>query len=250
MLNFNRSTLSSFSWLAVEALARSAEAACLPVRLGVAKPFGANSVTNEYQSVRNNSSMRTVSDRSRNRSLNRQYHIRSALLTSDDQSNRAWPTPPSSGLRLVPQHRGAQSSQEDGYQDEFGMDLSDSDVPPSEIGNDSFETAPRIPNISIRDIEGGNFGTYIESSSSDEDDPFSDLMEGGGLGHHHGSDGSNEGDDPMEGIYPYAWALDGRRIGENTPVVRPTSPTSSFVSFPSLTFFNILFLPPSSDRVS
>ena len=228
----------SFSWLAVDALAKAAETACLPVRLGVAKPFGANSVTNEYRSLRNHSSMRSVSDRSRNRSLNRQYHVRSALLATEDQilhnSKLLKLSPPSCGLRLVPQNRGGvQSLQEDGYQDEFGMDLSDSDIPASEIGNDSFELSQNRAAGAIstppRDIP--RYRNYIdnESSDEDEDDPFSDLMDNG-LG-RNGSDISHDVDDPMEGIYPYAWALDARRIGENTPVIRPTSPTSSFVSY-------------------
>lgn len=65
---------------------------------------------------------------------------------------------------------------------------------------------------------------FAEVSSSDEDDPF-DMI---GMG---GRRGNNDRDgDPLGEVYPYAWALDGRRIGENTPVIRPSSPTSSFVS--------------------
>ena len=64
---------------------------------------------------------------------------------------------------------------------------------------------------------------FAEVSSSDEDDPFDMIGMGGRR--------NNERDaDPLGEVYPYAWALDGRRIGENTPVVRPSSPTSSFVS--------------------
>ena len=74
-------------------------------------------------------------------------------------------------------------------------------------------------------------------SSSDEDDPFGDVV-GGGMGRrgsqHHRGEGVGD-------IYPFAWALDGRRIGENTPVVRPQSPTSSFVSY---TFFSFYLPPP------
>ena len=65
---------------------------------------------------------------------------------------------------------------------------------------------------------------FGEGSSSDEDDPF-DMI---GMGGRRGND--RDGGDPLGEVYPYAWALDGRRIGENTPVVRPSSPTSSFVS--------------------
>ncbi len=65
---------------------------------------------------------------------------------------------------------------------------------------------------------------FGDGSSSDEDDPF-DMI---GTGNRRGND--RDGGDPLGEVYPYAWALDGRRIGENTPVVRPSSPTSSFVS--------------------
>ena len=65
---------------------------------------------------------------------------------------------------------------------------------------------------------------FPENSSSDEDDPFDMIGMGGRRG------GTDRDGDALGEVYPYAWALDGRRIGENTPVVRPSSPTSSFVS--------------------
>ena len=45
---YSRSILAKFSWLAVLALAESADIACTPVRLGVSKPMGASSVSAEY----------------------------------------------------------------------------------------------------------------------------------------------------------------------------------------------------------
>ncbi len=65
---------------------------------------------------------------------------------------------------------------------------------------------------------------FTENSSSDDDDPFDMIGMGGRRG------GTDRDGDTLGEVYPYAWALDGRRIGENTPVVRPSSPTSSFVS--------------------
>lgn len=105
------------------------------------------------------------------------------------------------------------------------------------LGNDSFEARTSQANsysTPTQEILGPRAysPTYSPSyeimldSSSDEDDPFGDVV-GGGMGRrgnqHHRGEGVGD-------IYPFAWALDGRRIGENTPVVRPQSPTSSFVS--------------------
>ena len=218
-------------------MARAAETACLPVRMGVAKPFGASSVTNDYQSHRMHSSMRSITERglNRTRSLVRQFHVRSALVGTEEPhvlTQKTTPTPPISGIKLIPQHRGSQLSQED----EFGMDLSDSDVP--DTANDSLEGTPVVrgytPHAEVyasNDYIRPNFVHFGDSSSSDEDDPFGDIMEDG-LGRHGNTNarGGEDGESEMDGIYPYAWALDGRRIGENTPVVRPASPTSSFVS--------------------
>lgn len=150
---FFRNTITSFSWLSVEVIARAAEVTIAPVRLGVSKPFGASSVTNEYQPSRLPSSLRFAADRNSGmRSMARQLHIRSALPTQD------MPTPhtgtsttsqgllPITGLKLVPQQRGTGTKDGDdtegGDHDEFGMDLSDSDMQISEH-NDSFETPAR-----------------------------------------------------------------------------------------------------------
>lgn len=119
-------------------MAESANTACLPVCLGVSKPFGASSVTSDYQSGRLSSSLRFAADRSLNksRSLVRQLHIRTALPATDGSSIKALLTPPISGLKLIPQRRGNHSDNKDGnYQDDFGIDLSDSDAPASETGS-------------------------------------------------------------------------------------------------------------------
>ena len=248
--------LASFSWMAVETLAQAAEMSSLPVRLGVAKPFGASSVTSEYQSARILPSVRYPGRNiNRGRSLAQQLHVRSALSNPDSQAlNGGRPNPmlPHVGMKLVPQHRdnrpgtgelgpengetakAREGSAEAGwyqYDGEFGMDMSDSDMAASEIGNDSFETGYQggasfsrqdfyVPRVLSPAEE-----IFIDyTSSSEEDDPFADIVNepSGHLGSRDEDDGEGE-------IYPFAWALDGRRIGENTPVVRPTSPTSSFV---------------------
>lgn len=217
-------------------MAKAAETASLPVRMGVAKPFGASSVTNEYQSTRIHSSARTVADRSRNRSLDRQFHVRAALL-SPGTSHSAVPVPippPLMGIRLMPQHHGGGNQSLPGEdQDDFGMDLSDSDVPASEVGNDSFDVSQSRPGhtYGLRTdayLADHDERSIIDSDSSAEDDPFADID--GGTGRHGNHRNRHDGEDGMEGMYPYAWALDGRRIGENAPIIRPSSPTSSFVS--------------------
>lgn len=251
-----QNTLASFSWMAVETLAQTAEMACLPVRLGVAKPFGASSVTSEYQSARMLPSMRYAGRGiNRNRSLTQQLHVRSALSNPDSRAmNDGKPNPvlPHTGMRLAPQHRdnrpgtgevgvdngetkkAGEGAGEAGwyqYDGEFGMDMSDSDMAASEIGNDSFETNYQggatfsrqdfyVPRVLSPAEE-----IFIDyTSSSDEDDPFADIINEPAGNHGNRDEEYGEGE-----IYPFAWALDGRRIGENTPVVRPTSPTSSFV---------------------
>lgn len=203
--------------------------------MGVAKPFGASSVTNDYQSSRPHSSSRAVSDRSRNRSLLRQFHIRTALPHQNTKVSQSSLLPPFTGIRLMPHYHGNQSLPGED-QDDFGMDLSDSDVPHSDVANDSFD-ASRSRNVPNHGGGGAQTDVYLgrddrsiaDSSSSDEDDPFADIMDGG-LGGRRSNRGRRDGEDGMDAMYPYAWALDGRRVGENTPVVRPSSPTSSFVS--------------------
>ena len=145
-----RNTITSFSWLSVDIIARAAEVAITPVRLGVSKPFGASSVTNEYQPTRLPTSLRFAADRNSGmRSLSRQLHIRSALPTTDPHGSHggsiASSLLPLNGLKLQPQLRGAGGAREgeegEGVDhDEFGMDLSDSDIPVSDH-NESFDTS-------------------------------------------------------------------------------------------------------------
>ena len=139
------------------------------------------------------------------------------------------------GIRLVPRQRDYQeaakeedaSLQDDG---EFGMDLSDSDLPISDAGNDSFDgvqTSRHRPDVFLPRAYSPEEVLIDFGSSSDEDDLFADPLLGRGVGRHGNTDG--EDDSSFGDIYPYAWALDGRRIGENMPLVRPASPSSSFV---------------------
>lgn len=148
--SISRNTITSFSWLSVEAIAKAAEVCIIPVRLGVSKPFGASSVTNEYQPSRLPSSLRFAADRNSGmRSLSRQLHIRSALPNSDIQTESGTdtfgqvPMLPLIGLKFIPQLHGNGSKDggddSNGDHDDFGMDLSDSDMPISDH-NESFET--------------------------------------------------------------------------------------------------------------
>lgn len=228
-VNLSRNTLSLFSWLAVESLAHAAESANLPVRMGVSKPFGASSVVSDYQSQRFNGSSRFHPRRGR--SLGRQLHIRSALPAFDVSCSNPVPTPPITGIRLVPRQRNnldvskdeeGGSLQED---PEYAIDFSDSDIPMSDIGNDSFDGARHRHETFLPRAHSPEEIRIDLGSSSDEDDPFIDLPF---IPSHHGNvEGDNEAG--FGEIYPYAWALDGRRIGENAPMGRPASPSSTFM---------------------
>ena len=119
----------------------------------MSKPFGASSVTNEYQPSRLPSSLRFAADRNSGmRSLARQLHIRSALSAADSQpvpgsstsstAVKLSPGLPLTGLKLVPQYRSTENKdgEDGGEHDEFGMDLSDSDMPISDH-NESFDAS-------------------------------------------------------------------------------------------------------------
>ena len=111
------------------------------------------------------------------------------------------------------------------------MDLSDSDLPVSDAGNDSFEgiqMSRHRPNVFLPRAYSPEEILIDFASSSDEDDLFADpALLGRGTGRHGNADGDD--DSSFGDIYPYAWALDGRRIGENMPLARPASPSSSFM---------------------
>ena len=111
------------------------------------------------------------------------------------------------------------------------MDLSDSDLPISDAGNDSFDGVQmnrHRPNVYLPQAYSPEEILIDFASSSDEEDLFADpALLGRGAGRHGNADGDE--DSNFGEIYPYAWALDGRRIGENMPLARPASPSSSFM---------------------
>ena len=69
----------------------------------------------------------------------------------------------------------------------------------------------------------------LDPSSSD-DESIMEFPPGSVLHRTHGQGGTTEGDN-IDDIYPFAWALDGRRIGENSDAnnARPTSPSGATI---------------------
>ena len=75
----------------------------------------------------------------------------------------------------------------------------------------------------------GDIFLDLDPSSSD-DESITEFAHGSVLHRSASQGGTNEGDN-IDNIYPFAWALDGRRIGENSDAsARPTSPNGAIVS--------------------
>ena len=71
---------------------------------------------------------------------------------------------------------------------------------------------------------------FLDLDSSSDDDSIQDIPHGSVLHRSASQGGTTEGDN-IDNIYPFAWALDGRRIGENSDAsARPTSPNGAMVS--------------------
>lgn len=262
-----RTILRPFSWLAVHSLAEAAEASSAPVRHGVSKPLGANSVVPDYQTPRQSHYRSSRQNEDPHQSLARQLHVRSALLlphssTSGTTATAAAepggvPTPPlpHEGLVLKPISNATNSSAGGGsvaslvaggdasvHEDSFeDLELDSQDMPSQEgegeliqntSGPVSFQEAPFAIHIQQQGVTG-SIMVDIEPTSSDEsefenfplDDPFTfapNIRLGGTV---------TQDDGNMDEIYPFAWALDGRRIGENTTNTRPNSPSLFTVSW-------------------
>ena len=69
----------------------------------------------------------------------------------------------------------------------------------------------------------------LDPSSSDDESIMIEFPPGSML-HRSGSQGGNTEGDNIDDIYPFAWALDGRRIGENSDATaRPSSPSGAAI---------------------
>ena len=243
-----RSILTSFSWLAVHHLAEAAEASSVPVRFGISKPLGASSVSAEYffNSRGYNSTSSTFNFRPPHQNEDpqqavlRQMHIRRAYLLSEVGVARNAPLPPD-GIHLHPESKEFGSMQDDLLpEDSFDeLEIESQEIPTNE-GRDTEPSSSRTA------YAGGGGGAYhfhhggldeaeilidLDPTSSDEEYvavPMPTLAAVGVAG---------EQEQSTEEIYPFAWALDGRRIGESESAVRPGSPsvpTFSLVSSPHM----------------
>ena len=85
----------------------------------------------------------------------------------------------------------------------------------------SFITELSLP----PEVAGEIFLDLDPEPSSSDDDSIIEFPPDSVLHGTSGPGGTTEGDN-IDDIYPFAWALDGRRIGENSDAgARPTSPT-------------------------
>ncbi len=265
-LPLSRNILTSFSWLAVQALAESAEAAIAPVRLGISKPLGASSVSAEYHNPRSlvpPSALRSSrQSQNQSRTLARQMHVRSALPLSRHHNQ---PTPstharaphlPAEGIVLRPLAKGSgpsvngrnqdpsKSQQDDSFEEMFndgGESESAGEEEEEEEGGqermDVSETArdglgifhlDNLPGV----IPGGEIFLDLDTDNSDEDDYAFSFAEADDFPPLHGGLRGRGGavEENTEEIYPFSWALDGRRFGERNPTNnRPSSPSSYVV---------------------
>lgn len=96
---------------------------------------------------------------------------------------------------------------------------------PSTSGTTADHITPNfVTELSLPPEVTGEIFLDLDPSSSDDDSiiefPPDSVLHG-----TPGQGGTTEGDN-IDDIYPFAWALDGRRIGENNDAgARPTSPT-------------------------
>ena len=235
-----RSILSAFSCISLEFLASACEGVMAPVRLGLAKPLGASSVCAEYQM----SSMRTTTyyggrllDRSSPEVPNtlpssRLPHIRasSCYLARDDPLF----TLPTGGIRLQPQSglteplSFSQEVLDDDPSEETWPTPSqgtEEGVPFSEqvVPDDDSRLQPAFT-LNDWDHLIDEEMMIVETSDSDSEAEAIQLQDILHAGRH--GDGSVE-EENRGMVYQYAWALDGRTLGE---VFRGTSSTMELVS--------------------
>ena len=238
-----RSILSAFSCISLEFLASACEGVMAPVRLGLAKPLGASSVCAEYQM----SASRTTTyyggrllDRSSPEAPNAlpsssQPHIRAS------SSYRARESPlftlPAGGIRLQPQG-GLTETQQDVIDD----DPSEETWPMPSQGteeNMSFSVEDNmVPTCSHPlhwDCLIDEEMMVVETSDSDSEAEainLQDILHAG----RQGGEGVEEENRGM--VYQYAWALDGRTLGE---VFRGPTSTMELVSVDARTCIKGLY---------
>ena len=260
-----RGILTSFSWLAVHSLVQAADVSSLPVRLGIPKPLGASSVVTDYQAPRSYGSSYRMHRQAEDphHSLARQMHVRSALeSTLDEASSTSSTSLPHDGVVLKPQlanttvggsggagvrgeGRGesgvggaAKIGGTGGVVSEMDSDSDFSDQEDDNIGARSSTSAgltvPQISNgvlpyelefMNVQDLPAG-IVLDLDPTSSDEDFEYDDVIAprvSVGLGRE-------TIDDDVDDIYPFAWALDGRRIADGSPSHTRAETPTSFVS--------------------
>ena len=233
----NRSILTAFSCISLEFLASACEGVMAPVRLGLAKPLGASSVCAEYQM----SSSRTTSVYGGGRLLDHSASDAQSTLPSSSlphlrasSSYRARDGPlftlPTGGIRLQPQSglTEAQNYSQDALDNDVGEDIWPAASQNAEEGvsfstpmtQDSDNRVPVSFSLNDWDCLIDEEMMIVETSDSDSEAEAIQLQDILHAGHNIGGGGVEEENGGM--VYQYAWALDGRTLGE---VFRGTSST-------------------------
>ena len=232
----------------MQALAESADTAAAPVRLGISKPQGAHSVSADYPPPRVIASSTSYHRAARqnedpHQALLRQMHIRSALPYAESGGSVPVAPLPTDGVFLRPQAKdmdmslSANSSMmDDSFEEleEDGHELSDQDNERERIsfsaGMNTSGVRHHRYHIETVHLGGAVDGDLIDLTSSDEEYPLYDHPYVVPRANWSVGQGSTQEEGNVDEIYPFAWALDGRRIGEqNTNVHRPHSPNSFMV---------------------
>ena len=223
------------------------------MRYGISKPLGASSVSAEYffNPRGYNSSTSTFNFRPQHQSEDaqqavlRQMHIRRAYTLSEVGVARNATLPPD-GVHLHPESKEFSSIQDGVEEESFDeLDLESQEIPTNE-GRDDEPSSSRAGYAGVGGMGGGyhyHHGGLDEAEILIDLDPTSSDEEYVAVPMPTLATVGVAEEQSTEEIYPFAWALDGRRIGESETAVRPGSPsvqTFSLVSGHMTCTFSLL----------
>jgi len=259
----HRKLLSKFSWLAVKCLADSAAATSTPVCLGMCKPLIAASVSSDRYLMRRSTVRHSMgpdhfaSDAQHSSSRKKRVYVRQCYLTTMTSPKACLPP---GGIQMIPTCSQDDIDELSSFDTDPTVGGENETTSSQTRSNDTF--MPLSPASAVNSInyplmdhnysEGiaapllASPGEYPESSTDDEEEYMQLIHQGVfrpdsdedihtvprtySVGHvARTDDGDGRSTAEQDDIYPFAWALDGRNINENTSNTqqRPTTPLVS-----------------------
>ena len=205
-------------------MATACEGIMAPVRVGLTKPLGASSVCAEYQrgsSSRTTSYYRPMSERGgheQSQSSHPRTHLRSSTLYRVRDASLL--SLPQEGFRLRPKLSMSGGVSDDVMDETLGEEGGDEEWPMIESSGPSANSHgvyPGIPSLHRVSMHMSNLideelSILDNSDSSDSDDSMLLIQDVLDQTRQTGNENGDQGSQPS--VYEYAWALDGRILGE------------------------------------